>query len=57
MPRQVDHGKQQIADFIGNRHRVVVGHRFEYFIEFFTNLVQHRQRIGPVETDLPCTLL
>src|SRR5471032_3157351 len=57
MSRQVDHGKQQIADFIGDRCRVIVGHGFEHFIELFTDLVQHRQGVRPVEPDLPGTLL
>ncbi|MNZ95241.1 hypothetical protein D3C78_1143780 [compost metagenome] len=52
MPGQVDRGKQQIAHFLGQCRTVIFGHGFEYFVELFAHLVQHRQGIRPVETDL-----
>ncbi|MNL48754.1 hypothetical protein D3C87_1716330 [compost metagenome] len=57
MSRQIDHGKQQVADLVGHRFRIVLGHGFENFVEFFAHLIEYRQRVRPVETDLPCTLL
>ncbi|MNQ99138.1 hypothetical protein D3C85_1148610 [compost metagenome] len=55
--RQIDHGKQQVTDLVGYRLRIILGHGFEHFVEFFAHLVQHRQGVRPVETDLPCPLL
>ncbi|MNG21011.1 hypothetical protein D3C84_1053300 [compost metagenome] len=55
--RQIDHGKQQVADLVGDRLRVILGHGFKHFVEFFAHLVQHRQSVRPVEADLPCALL
>jgi len=57
MPGQIDHGKQQIADLVGHRHRIIFRHGFEHFIELFADLVEDRQGIRPVETDLPGALL
>ena len=54
---QVDRGKQQVADFIGDGCRVVIGHGFEHFVQLFAHVIHHRQRGRPVETDLAGALL
>src|SRR5689334_16285670 len=53
MPRQIDHGKQQVADLVGHGFWIVFRHGFEHFIELFTHFIEHRQGVRPVEADLP----
>ncbi|MNP18980.1 hypothetical protein D3C76_1114870 [compost metagenome] len=57
MPRQIDHGKQQVTDLVGHGLGIIFRHGFEDFIELFTHFIQHRQGVRPVEADLPCALL
>ncbi|MCY1442908.1 hypothetical protein D9M71_592990 [compost metagenome] len=57
MAGQVDGGEQQVADFILKRIGIAVGHGLQHFVQFFADLVQHRQCRRPVETDRGRTLL
>ncbi|RMO84044.1 hypothetical protein ALQ33_05543 [Pseudomonas syringae pv. philadelphi] len=57
MPGQIDDTEQQIADFLSDALGVIVDHGLKNFIEFFTHLVDHRQRRRPVEANLGRTLL
>ncbi|MNC32252.1 hypothetical protein D3C75_805970 [compost metagenome] len=57
MPRQIDHGKQQIADLVGHGFGIVFRHGFEHFIELFTHFIEHRQGVRPVKADLPRAFL
>ncbi|MNT06496.1 hypothetical protein D3C72_1411630 [compost metagenome] len=57
MTCQIDHGKQQVTDLVSYSHRIVFRHGFEHFIKLFTDFIEHRQGVRPVETDLPCPLL
>ncbi len=57
MPREVDGDEQQIADLLGHGLGIVLAHRHEHLIEFLAHLVDHRQCVRPVETDLGRALL
>ena len=53
MPRQIDHGEQQVAD-LGRGGRVVTLGPVELgfdLVGFFTDLAQDRARIVPIEAD------
>src|SRR3546814_9915631 len=57
MARQVDHDEQQIAKLVGNSLRIVLAHCLQHFAELRAHFVHHRQRLGPVETDLRRALM
>ena len=52
MPREVDQREQEIAGFLGERFGVAMIERGLDLVGLLANLVQHRARIVPVETDL-----
>ncbi len=57
MPGQVDHDEQQVANLLAHGTLVTLCHRLEDFVQLLANLVHHRQRFRPVETDLRRALL
>src|SRR5581483_3098711 len=57
MPRQIDHGEQQIAGFAGSRRGILRADIGFDFVGLLANLRQYRHRIVPVETDLAGHLL
>ena len=57
MTRQIDHRKQEIADF-GGRRAALAGRDFGLdLIGLLADLCKHRERIVPVEADLAGLLL
>ncbi|MNN07168.1 hypothetical protein D3C81_1199860 [compost metagenome] len=57
MSGQIDHHEQQVAHLFRLGRRVAVGHGLQHFVQFFAQLVHHRQGFRPVEADLRRALL
>ena len=55
MPRQIDRGKEKVADF-GRGSRSIAVKRVLDLVGLFADLAQHGARIVPIEADLPVAL-